>query len=182
MPGWPRRELAWWRRNRRTGLTGLIALVGLSAVTLGPAAAVTLLATQVDQPEEPTQVNRIGQPVPSGPVTFIVHEVRCGPDEQRAEHGRLCEVTLGVRNEGTSDITVPSLAQSLHVVEGARHQPIEDGTGDLETLAPAEAASVILRYDLPLGTTISHLEVRPDTYAQGQPVAVGVPYPLLTPD
>lgn len=167
-----------WQNHWQPVVTGLVALAALAMVTLGPTVAVLVWHNNTSQAQAaPTY--RVGDSVRDGPVTFVVHQVRCGAAEEDSLHGRLCEVTVGAHNEGTEKAPAPSLAQTLHVSEGARHQPVRPGTGRLGPLEPGQSATAVIRFDLPLAATITHLEVRATTYARGVPVAVGTPYPLL---
>lgn len=168
-----------WQSHWRGVITGAVALAAVALMTLGPTAIVMIWEGNTGEAEAaPTY--RVGDPVRDGPVTFVVHQVRCGPAEEDSMHGRLCEVTVSAVNEGAEEIPVPSLAQTLHVAEGGRHQPVRPGTGQLGPLEPAQSATAVIRFDLPLAATISHLELRADTYARGVPVAVGTPYPLIS--
>lgn len=164
--------------RRRGGLLALVAVTGLALLTLGPAGIALLVRDYATG--EPTAGHRIGEPVQDGPVTFLVHQVRCGPHEESV-NGRLCEVTLGARNDGKREVTVPSTAQSLLVSPGARHLPTRAGTDQFGTLAPGEAATAVIRFDLPADAEITQLRLRADTYSRGVPVAVDFIYPLLRP-
>src|SRR5690606_14835374 len=84
-------------RRRRAGLLALVAVGGLALLVLGPAGVALLVRDYATG--ESTTTHRIGEPVRDGPITFVVHQVRCGPHEDSV-HGRLCEVTLGARNDG----------------------------------------------------------------------------------
>jgi hypothetical protein len=163
----------------------LVALAGLALVALGPAALVVAWRDHAAHLEraQAQETYRVGDPVSDGPVTFVVHEVRCGAaPEEETTHGQLCEVTLGARNDGEEAVRIPGGAQILRGSLGARHQPTRAGATLLGTLEPRQAATAVLQYDLPLHSTVTHVEVRADTYSRGIPVAVGAPYPLVAGD
>ncbi|HLU32969.1 MAG TPA: DUF4352 domain-containing protein [Natronosporangium sp.] len=161
----------------RGGLLALIATTGLALLILGPSGIAFLVRDYATA--EPAITHHLGEPVQDGAVSFVVHQVRCGPHED-ARHGLLCEVTLGARNTGESEVAVPSNAQSLHVSPGARHLPTSTGSDSFGSLAPGEAATAVLRYDLPADAEITQLRLRAGTYSRGVPVAVDYIYPLLS--
>jgi hypothetical protein len=143
-----------WRRGWRPGVAGLVALAGLALLTLGPAAAVAAWQEHAEQRAQVRSDHHVGDPVQDGRVTFVVHEVRCGAAEE-STHGQRCEVLLGARNDGADDVTVPARAQTLHVLQGARHLPTTAGTGRFDSLGPQQTATEVISFDLPLDTTVT---------------------------
>lgn len=164
----------------KPAVASLTALVGLALVTLGPAAVALLWQDRSQsQAQERAGQHYLGMPVRDGPITFVIHEVRCGPDSE-ATHGQRCEVTIGVRNDGAEETTVPGSAQRLRVAEEAWHQPVNIDKELFGALAPGKTATAVLGFDLPRHVTATHVEVHSDTYSRGQPIDVGgPPLPLL---
>lgn len=165
----------------RPAATAAAALAGLATLTLGPAGIALLWQAGAEhrQAEAAATATYLGTPVRDGPVTFVVHELRCGSDDE-STYGRRCEVTLGARNDGRGTVTVPAGAQWLRVAEGARHQAVNLDEATLGELRPGQSATTVLVFDLPRHATVTHLEVHADTYSQGAPVDVaGQSLPLL---
>jgi len=110
-----------------------------------------------------------------------VHTLRCGtaPPEQ-AVNGRICELTLAVRNDGPDPVTVPAGIQRLAGPKGTRHLPVPDtDPAPFGTLAPGQAATARLRYDLPPQAEITHVEVQARPQTDGAAVNLpGEPLPL----
>lgn len=175
------RDPVFRHRVLRPAAVAAAALVGLAALTLGPTGLLLLWQARVEhqRAEAAATATYVGSPVRDGPVTFVVHELRCGSDDATT-FGRRCEVTLGVRNDGTHPVTVPAEAQWLLVAEGARHQAINVDDIPLDELGPGQSATAVLVFDLPRHATVTHLEVHADAYSHGVPVDVaGQSLPLL---
>ena len=160
-------------------------MLGFGLLTLGPAGiAVGVLgyAALNDRPGG-TTLPLVGTEVHDGAVTFVVHTLRCGTAEpDQAMHGRLCELTVAARNDGPHEVTVPASIQRLAGPRGARHLPVPDGDPvPFGTLAPGEAATARITYDLPEHASITHVEVHADPTTDGTAVGLpGPPLPLLS--
>jgi len=79
---------------------------------------------------------------------------------------------------------VPGPAQRLRGSEGARHAPVRGQPEPFGTLAPGQAATGRIRFDLPTHSTVTHVEVHATAYTRGRAVALpGGPLPLpVSPD
>lgn len=177
-PGTARRRVRpWFHRHWRGTAAVTAAFVGLSMLTLAPAgAAVGVNGLAQQQARQSTaELPQIGAEVRDGPVTFVVHLLRCGADPDGTRHGQLCAVTIGARNDGLEDVTVPGTRVALVGSKGAHHLPAGDDPEPFGTLAPGEAATAKLRYDLPLGWRAHQVLVHADPYSPGQAVAIGGP-------
>ncbi len=165
---------------RRSVLVAGVAAVGVVALVVGPALAVVAGYELFRRPPEPDPSQAVGTEVRDGPAVFVVHEIRCGPDEKRTAHGRRCEVLVSVRNEGAEKLPVPLNLQMLHGPEGVRHLPAKVHAPRW-TLAPGEQTTAVLDYDLPLHAPVTHVGVRATPHSAGQEVAIGE-RPLPLPD
>lgn len=169
------------RRLRRTTVTWLVALVGLGVLMLGPALVAAgwyvYARAQADRPDP----YHLGQEVPAGPAVFVVHEIRCGADEESTENGRRCEVVVGVRNGGTEELTIPGGALVLHGLDGVRYLQYDSDLEPFGTLQPGDEATALLEFDVPPHAPITHVGVRADPYAADVAVAIGRPLPLRSP-
>jgi hypothetical protein len=160
-----------------------VGLTGLVMLTVGPAALAVGAHAYAQWTEQQRKVAHppLGTPVRDGAVTFVVHTLRCGqvaPD--RAVHGRLCEATVGARNNGVEQVTIPGALQKLAGPEGTRHLPATDEPEPFGTIDPGEAATAILTYDLPTHATITHIELHGGPYTHGRLVALDAQLPLVT--
>lgn len=165
-------------RYWRGGAAALVGLAGLALIAFGPAgiALGTRDLAQRQAQAAATAGHPLGREVRDGPVSFVVHQVNCGKLEtgSRSRFGQLCEVTVEARNDGTEEVTVPGVAQRLRSSEGARHAPIaRPGSNPFGTLAPGQAATATVRFDLPAQATATHVEVHASPYTRGQPVVIG---------
>lgn len=170
----------WWRRHWRAGAATLTALAGLALLAFGPAGiareihdyAQRRAAAAVESAHLP------GTEVRDGPVSFVVHMIHCGR-VKKSLYGQRCEVTVGARNDGPGQVTIPGAAQRLHGSEGARHNPVGDDPEPFGTLRPGQAATGTVRFDVPPHSTITHAEVHSGDYTRGQAVRLlGPPLPL----
>lgn len=155
------------RRYART-ITIFVALAGLGLLALGPGAMV-LLWRAYDGLRAVTDTT--SSVVRDGAVTFELHTVRCNPDDTSL-NGQVCEVTIAARNNGTEEISVPGRAQMLCVREGARHLPTDPDSTPFGELAPREAVTAVMRYDIPAGATVTQIEVRSGVYSDGVPIPI----------
>ncbi len=168
-------------RFGRASAAGLVALTGLAAITLGPAAiAIGWHAQhQIRIAEEATR-NPIGTEVREGTATFVVHEVRCGANDDTV-HGQRCTTEITVRNDGEEELTIPGTAQVLHGPDGVRYLPVLDDPEPFGTLEPGEDATATFEYDLPPHGRVTHVGVHFDVYSRGEAVTIGGPPLPLTP-
>ncbi|QSB14516.1 hypothetical protein JQS43_24050 [Natronosporangium hydrolyticum] len=165
-----------WQEHWRAITAGSVALGGLALLAFAPAG----LALGVERFAERNADAAIGHPlgaeVTDGHITFIVHEIRCGPDEQgETTHGRLCEVTIGARNDGTATATIPGDRQHLAGPDGLRHLPVPGEPAPFGTLPPGTAATAVLSYDLPEHADITHVRLHGDVYTEGESVGLDAP-------
>lgn len=170
------------RRYLRAGAAALTALAGFGLLTAGPAGLALGVRDYARRHAEAALAaqHQLGTEVRDGPVAFIVHNIFCGPAPEETVNGQLCEVTVGARNGGTTQITVPGGAQLLHGTGGARLHPIPGDETPFGTMAPGQAATATIAFDIPAGSVVSHVEVHATPYSRGQPVVVdGRPLPLL---
>jgi hypothetical protein len=169
-------------RFGRASAAGLVALTGLAMITLGPAAIAIGWHTQnqIRIAQETTR-NPIGTEVREGPATFVVHEVRCGADDDTV-HGQRCTAEVTVRNDGAEELTVPGIAQVLQGPDGVRYLPVLADPEPFGTLEPGEDATATFRYDLPPHGRVTHVRVHSDVYSRGEAVTIGgPPLPLVPP-
>jgi hypothetical protein len=160
-----------------------VACAGFGLLTAGPAGLVVGARDLAKRQAEATLAAdpQLGTEVRDGPVTFVVHSVACGPAEAETVHGQLCEITVGARNDGAEEITVPGGAQLLHGSGGARLRAVPSDAEPFGTMAPGQAATAIIAFDIPAGSIVSHVEVHATPYSRGQAVVVdGPPLPLPT--
>lgn len=170
------------RRIRRTSLTLTVALTGLAVLILGPAAIAVAVHLSVRGEEVPAGQRYLGDEVRSGPAVFVVHELRCGEDEENTLNGRRCEVTVSARNHGDEDLTVPSQALVLQGPGSVRYFPAGGEAEPFGTLAPGDSATARVVFDVPPQVEITYVGVRADVYADSVPVALaGAPLPLRSP-
>lgn len=165
----------------RTGAAALVGCAGFGLLTAGPAGLVLGVRdyTQRQADAALTAEPQLGTQVRDGPVAFVVHSVACGPAEAETVHGQLCKVTVGARNDGIEEITIPGGAQLLHGSGGARLRAIPSDGEPFGTMAPGQAATAIITFDIPTGSIVSHVEVHATAYSRGQAVVVdGPPLPL----
>ena len=164
----------------RGGIAGLVALAGLAVLVLGPIGLAVGLRDRTEA-GPPRTGNLLGTEVRDGPVRFVVHAIHCGltPD---AFNGQLCEVTIEARNEGAAAVTVPGPAQLLYGSDGVRFLPaIDTERAPFGSLAPGEAATAAIRFDLPYTAVATVVEVHAGPYTPGRLVAIGgPPMPLLS--
>jgi hypothetical protein len=171
----------WWRRYWRGGAAALVALTGLGLVTMGPAGVAAGLRdyTQRQAATAAARQHLIGTEVRDGPVTFVVHQIQCGAAQDETANGQLCQVTIGARNDGDEEVTVPGTEQLLYGTKGARHRSVTGESEPFGTIAPGEAAAATIPFDLPPGWVATHVEVHATPYTRGQVVAIGGrPLPL----
>lgn len=168
------------RRYVQAAAATLVALAALALVSLGPSGVILLWRAYGELQADAGARTGIGEPVRDGTVTFVLHEVRCGPDGG-AVNGQVCEVTIAARNDGTGNIAVPARAQMLEVSKGARHLPSNSDSAQFGELAPQETTTTVIRYDIPDDATPTHIEVRGHTYSRGTPIPIGTPYPRPVP-
>jgi Domain of unknown function (DUF4352) len=172
-----------WRRYWRAGAAALTACAGFGLLTAGPAGlAIGVRDYQQRQAEAAFAAeHQLGTEVRDGPVAFVVHNVSCGPAKSETMNGQLCEVTIGARNDGAEEITVPGGAQMLHGTGGARLRPFGGDGKPFGTLEPGQAATATIAFDIPAASVVNHVEVHATSYSRGQAVAIdGRPLPLLT--
>lgn len=177
-----RPRASWWRRHWRAGAAMLTALAGFAGLTAGPAGLALGVRDYAQRQAEAAKAaqHQLGTEVRDGPVTFVVHKIHCGPAEAETVNGQLCEVTIGARNDGTEEITVPGMAQLLYGSGGARLRPALDDPEPFGTIGPGGAATATIAFDVPSRSVISHVEVHASSYTRGQPVVIdGRPLPLL---
>jgi hypothetical protein len=173
--------LSRWQRHWRAGAAGLTALAGLALVALGPAGFVLGVRDQLQRQAETATPHKLGTEVRDGTVTFVVHSVHCGAVEGDAVNGQLCEVTIGVRNDGPEELVVPGPAQVLYGSAGARLRPAIEGPEPFGRLGPGQAATATLAFEVPAESAITHVEVHATPYTRGQVIAMdGPPLPLLS--
>lgn len=175
----------WWRRYWRNGAATLVALAGFGLVALGPAGIAAGLRDHTQRQAEAAAAAQpyLGMEVRDGPVSFVVHRIQCGMAEAGDEttNGQRCEVTVGARNDGTEEVTVPGTEQLLRATAGARHRPTDGEPEPFGTIAPGEAATATIAFDLPPRSVATHVEVHASPYTRGQAVAIGgPPLPLLS--
>lgn len=156
------------RRYAQT-VTTFVALAGLGLISLGPG-AVVLLWRAYNELRVVTHTD--DQVVRDGTVTFELHKVQCGTDDDSV-NGQVCEVTIAARNDGADEVSVPAQAQMLCVEKGARHLPADPDPEAFDELGPQEATTAVMRYDIPEGATVTRIEVRSDLYSEGVPIPVG---------
>lgn len=168
-----------WHRHWRGGLTASVALTGLALLALAPA-GVALGVHDAAQPDPRAAggTHHLGTEVRDGAVTFVAHKIHCGAAPEQSTNGKLCEITVGARNDGAAPVTVPGLVQFLHSADGARHLPAGD-RAPFGVLEPGGAATATLRFDLPPRATATGIELHASAYSPGVTVAVGTPYPLV---
>jgi hypothetical protein len=170
-----------WRRYWRGGAATLVALIGLGLVTAGPAGVAAGLRDYAQRQVAAAAARQhlLGTEVRDGPVTFVVHQIQCGAAEDETANGQLCEVTIGARNDGDEEVTVPGSQQLLYGTKGARHRSATGESEPFGTIAPGEAATATIAFDLPPGWVATHVEVHATPYTRGQAVAIdGPPLPL----
>lgn len=170
------------RRYHRAGAAALTGLAGFGLLTAGPAGLAFGVRDYTHRRAEAAIAAQpqVGTEVRDGPVAFTVHNVFCGPAQEETINGQLCEVTIGARNDGTAAITVPRGAQMLHGTGGARLRPIPADQQPFGTMAPGQAATATIAFDIPAGSVVTHVEVHATPYSRGQAVAIdGRPLPLL---
>lgn len=174
----------WWRRYWRGGAAALVALAGLALLAFGPAG---LAVGARDYTQQRAQAAAAAEPQPGvevrdGPISFVVHTIQCGSAERG--DGQRCQVTVEARNDGGEELTVPGAAQRLHGSEGARHSPAADQPGEpFGTLRAGQAATAMIRFELPAHSRPTYVEVHATAYTRGQAVAItGGPLPLLAAD
>lgn len=160
-------------RYART-ITIIVALAGLGLLALGPGAVVLSWRAYEELRAVTHTTDRV---VHDGSVTFELHKVQCGADDGSV-NGQVCEVTIAARNDGADEISVPGRAQMLAVAEGARHPPADPDSTPFGELAPREAATAVMRYDIPKGVTVTRIEVRSDMYSEGVPIPIVKPEAL----
>jgi hypothetical protein len=173
---------AWWRRHGRATAAALAALAGLALLTLGPAGVALGLRDHAQRQAEAARAaqHQLGTEVRDGPVTFIVHNIHCGPAEAETVNGQLCEITVGARNDGAEKIPVPVGVQVLYGTGGARLRPVPEESTPFGTLEPGEAATATIAFDIPARSVVSHVEVHATPYTRGQVVIIDSrPLPLL---
>jgi hypothetical protein len=168
------------RRYLQAATATLVALAGLAVISLGPSGAV-LLWRAYERHVITNGPDQTGEPVRDGAVSFMVHEVRCGPDDTSV-NGKVCDVTVTARNVGTGDIAVPVRAQHLRAAKGARYLPANPDSARFGDLAPQETATTVIRYDIPADAIVTHLEVRAHMYSRAVSIAIGTPYPRAVPN
>lgn len=187
MPAWLRRSPViltwagrWWHRRGPETASRTAAVAGLSALLVAPV-LLALVVWSYLQPAQTVQVDSpylVGSEVRDGPVTFVVHLVRCG-ETPEAVHGQRCEVVVGARNHGSHPVTIPALAQTLLADTGAQHRPaVGEQPKPFGTLAPGEAAAAELTFDLPATSQVTAVRVHAGPYTEGQAVKVDHPLPL----
>jgi Domain of unknown function (DUF4352) len=172
-----------WHRYGRAVAAGLAALAGLTLLAAGPAGFALGVREQLQRRSEAVEATRptLGSEVRDGPVTFVVHGVHCGAAEDETVNGQLCEVTIGVRNDGTEELAVPGPAQTLYGSAGARLRPVLQDPEPFGKIGPGQAATATIPFDVPSQSVITHVEVHATPYTRGQPVAIGgPPLPLLS--
>lgn len=171
----------WWHRCWRPITAGLAALAGLALLAAGPAAFALGIRDQLQRRAAENTQHKLGTEVRDGPVTFVVHTVACGAAEEATVYGQLCEVTIGARNDGTEELIVPGPAQVLYGSAGARLRPVRQDAEPFGTIAPGQAATATIAFDVPSKSVITHVEVHATPYTRGQPIAIdGPPLPLLS--
>ena len=170
------------RHLRRTTLTVTVALTGLAILILAPAAIAVAVHLSVRGEDVPAGQRYLGDEVRVGSALFVVHELRCGEDRENTVNGRVCEVTVSVRNLGDEALTVPAQALVLYGPGSVRFLPVGGEAEPFGTLEPGASATARIGFDVPSQVEITHVGVRPDVYADGVPVAVpGAPLPLRSP-
>lgn len=168
------------KHNRRSTGTRMVALAGLGILVLGPALLVAGWYALARSDPDPGA--RPGTEVRSGPVTFQVRQLRCGPDADGTTNGRRCEITVRARNGGDQDVTVPGSSQHLHAPEGVRYLPQPADPEPFGTLEPGDAATTVLIFDIPPGVPVSGIGVRSDAHVDARVVAFTEgPLPLPEP-
>jgi hypothetical protein len=180
--GASRLAATWWRRYWRAGAATLTALAGLGLLTIGPASVALGVRDYAQRQAEAAKSaqHQVGTEVRDGPVTFVVHNIHCGPAEAETVNGQLCEVTVGARNDGAEEITVPGPAQVLHGTGGARLRPLPGDAKPFGKIGPGEAATATIAFDIPSQSVVTHVEVHASSYTRGQAVVIdGRPLPLL---
>jgi hypothetical protein len=166
----------WWR----SGAAALVGLIGLGLVTVGPAGVAAGVRDYAQRPAAAGQ-HLLGTEVRDGPVTFVVHQIQCGAAEDETTNGKLCEVTIGARNDGDEEVTVPGTEQLLHGTKGARHRSVTVELEAFGTIGPGEAATATIAFDLPPSSVATHVEVHATPYTPGQLIAIdSPPLPLLS--
>lgn len=172
---------AWWRRHWRAGAAALTALAGLALLAFGPAGIARGVHdyTQRRAAAALESAHLTGTEVRDGPVSFVVHMIHCGEGGKGSVYGQRCEITVGARNDGPATVTIPGPAQRLHGSEGARHNPVGNDPAPFGTLRPGQAATATIEFDVPLHSTVTHVEVHAGDYSRGQAVLLlGPPLPL----
>lgn len=166
------------RLSQRT-IAGLVAIGGLALVTLGPTGLALGWHERVQRSSEQTVRYLPGMELRDGAATFVVHEVRCGHDDEQAVHGRRCHATIGVRNDGAEPLTVPTSAQQLYSPEGVRHLPVSGQAKAFGTLDEGQSTTAVIEFDVPRDVEITHVGVHADPYSHGYAVSLpGPPLPL----
>jgi uncharacterized protein DUF4352 len=182
MSGAAKEEAGWWDRYWRPVAAAATALAGFALVALGPAGFALGVRDQLQRRTEAVQTAqlKIGTEVRDGPITFVVHSVHCGAAEEETLNGQLCEVTIGVRNDGPEELAVPGPAQVLYGSAGARLRPVPGDSEPFGKIGPGQAATATIPYDVPSTSVITHVEVHATSYTEGQAIALGgPPLPLL---
>ena len=158
-------------RFTRASAASLMALAGLVLMVVGPTATALGWHEYVRIRTATTDTSHpLGAEVRDGPVTFVVHEVRCRTtDEGGSLNGKRCEVTVTARNDGEEPVTIPGSAQMLHSPEGVRHLPTS-GPRPFGTLAPGQDARAMIKFDVPARVEVTHVGVHADPYSEGAEV------------
>jgi hypothetical protein len=176
-------SVSWWHRYWRPVAAGLVALAALSLLAAGPAALALGVRDELRRQDAAAEAarHRLGTEVRDGPATFVVHSVHCGAAEGETTNGQLCEVTIGVRNDGPEELAVPGLAQMLYAAAGARLRPATEEPEPFGKIGPGQAATATIPFDVPSQSVITHVEVHATPYTRGQAIALdGPPLPLLS--
>jgi uncharacterized protein DUF4352 len=172
-----------WRRHWRAGIAAVVALAGFALMALGPAGFAFGVRDELQRRADAVQAAqlKLGTEVRDGPITFVVHSVHCGAAEKETTNGQLCEVTIGVRNDGTEELAVPGPAQVLYGSAGARLRPVPGDAEPFGKIGPGQAATATIPFDVPATSVITHVEVHATSYTRGQAIALGTPpLPLLS--
>lgn len=162
----------------RVSATLLVALAGLAVIILGPTGlAVGWHEHTQEQAAAEQAKHPLGSEVRDGPASFVVHEVRCGADDE-TRHGQRCVATVAVRNDGEETLRLPGV--QLHSPDGVRHVPAAADPAPFGTLEPGDSTTSAIEFDLPPHAEVTHVGVRADPYSSGVAVFIGDrPLPLL---